>query len=117
MLQGDRNSKFFHRVTKNNYRKKFSPIPRWWLGVDDSIPEGIQRHSQNYFQAIYSNTNGMNSVLASLPSYISLSISEADNDMLLALPSEEDIRAATFSNGRDKVPGPDGYNSHFFQTY
>lgn len=53
----------------------------------------------------------------SLPALIQTVISSKDNMHIITLPSEEEVRVAVFSIGRDKAPGPDGFNSNFFQQY
>lgn len=85
MSQGDQNSKFFHKVAKN-YNKNTVPYLIDDQGSLFQSPEGT------ITQAVYSISNG-----------------EADNDMLPALPYEEEFREATFSIGRDKATSPDGY--------
>jgi len=42
---------------------------------------------------------------------------EADNHMLLRLPLSLEIKEVVFSLNGDGAPGPDGFGSHFYQTF
>lgn len=43
-------------------------------------------------------------------------ISPNEDSMLEAIPSDEEIKNGMFSINSNKAPGPDGFNTHFFQT-
>ena len=44
-------------------------------------------------------------------------VSNEENDVLTAVPSEWEIREAAFSINAEKAPGPDGFSAGFFHTH
>lgn len=43
-------------------------------------------------------------------------LSDAHRDMLCRAVTREEIKAAVFSIGSDKAPGPDGFSAGFFKA-
>ncbi|XP_059285024.1 uncharacterized protein LOC132038365 [Lycium ferocissimum] len=48
--------------------------------------------------------------------YIERCITEEDNNMLIAIPTMQEIRDNVFSIDKDSAPGPDGLSGCFYQT-
>ena len=44
-------------------------------------------------------------------------VTNQDNDMLTAMPSLDGVRYVVFGMNNDVTPSPDGYGTHFYQTY
>lgn len=103
---GDRNTRFFHAVTKNRIaRNKLSSIQK----INDETIYGNQRISEeedNYFKNLFSSskTNNMEKVL----SYINHVVTPLMNEVLIRTVSPEEKRIAVFSIGAKRAPGPDG---------
>jgi hypothetical protein len=113
--QGDRNTGFFHRVTKiKQAYKKINSIR-----VDNNIlvdPELISNHIVNHFTSLfYDNNSTLDNGL--VEETIPKLINESTNHLLTMLPSALEIKNAVFSMNKDGAPGPDGFGAFFFQTY
>lgn len=112
---GDRNSAFFHAVTK--VRKAINRITT--LENAEGIPvyeeEEIGRVFANFYQKLFS-TNG-NTGFRTVEETISECITSEMNDQLCLIPDEEEVRRATFEIHADKAPGPDGFSASFYQSF
>ncbi|KAL5563053.1 hypothetical protein UlMin_032800 [Ulmus minor] len=113
-LEGDRCTRFFFLSTLT--RRKFNRIDQikgndgQWLTSRDQIGQAfLQRFLATYDEPIHSDFD--------LQHLISPSISNADNDALLSIPSWEEIRATVFKMGSFKAAGPDGFPALFFKSY
>lgn len=114
-VHGDRNTAYFHRVSKIRAATKTISF----LQDGDNVitdPTAIELHILSYFQDIFSvdNNCAQNSLIdETIPSLVS----DDDNQMLLHMPVSGEIKAAVFSLNGDGAPGPDGFGGHFYQTY
>ncbi|MCI05544.1 RNA-directed DNA polymerase (Reverse transcriptase), partial [Trifolium medium] len=113
--QGDRNTAFFHRISKikQAYKKLNS------LRVDNSIvtePELIANHVVNHFSSLFSASNSTfdNGLVEEV---IPKLVNDNTNNLLTMLPSALEIKNAVFSMNKDGAPGPDGFGAFFFQSY
>ena len=110
--EGDRNTRFFHAVTKNRVaRNRLTSI----LNTNGEEIRGntaIAEEAISYFKDLFSSTacNPSNAL-----HNIKLSVTEAMNATLLQDISEEEIKKAMFSIGASRAPGPDGFNAAFYQ--
>jgi hypothetical protein len=78
--------------------------------------EDIERHLLIYFTAIFSaHAEYIDNDLPDL--YIPHSVTSADNVLLTALPSAEEIKHDVFDLSGDAAPGPDGFPGHFYQHF
>ncbi|XP_019151924.1 PREDICTED: uncharacterized protein LOC109148644 [Ipomoea nil] len=113
-LQGaDRNTKFFHKYA--SHRKKKNIVEK--LKDDDGVwKEGRALDSlvASYYKQIF--TSGGSPGSFSVDSMRSR-VTEAQNAHLLRPFEPEEVRAAMFSMGKDKSPGPDGMNPGFYQAF
>jgi len=114
-LEGDRNTRYFHRLTKiKNSTKTISSI----RNGDDIItdPDLIASHLTNHFQNIFCNSSVLqvnNLVEDCVPELIN----DHTNNLLTLLPTEKEIHDAVLAFNRDSAPGPDGFGAIFFHTY
>ncbi|PNX99831.1 ribonuclease H, partial [Trifolium pratense] len=87
-LEGDRNTKYFHRLAKIKTSTKaitsLQDGEHDSLLAEDVIPKLV--------------TNEVNAVLTMLPSH-------------------DEVRAAVFALNKDSAPGPDGFGAFFYQHY
>lgn len=68
----------------------------------------------DYFQSIFtSSTQSCPDIVSHV---IKPSISQAQNNRLISIPTGDEIKEALFSIHPDKAPGPDGFSASFFQT-
>jgi hypothetical protein len=114
-VSGDRNTAYFHRVSKIQAATKAISL----LQDGDNVitdPTAIELHILSYFQAIFSMDNNcaQNTLVdETIPSLVS----DVDNNMLLSFPSHDEIREAVFSLNADGAPDPDGFGGHFYKTF
>lgn len=114
-LQGDRNTRYFHRLTKiKNSTKAISSI----RNGDDIItnPDLIASHLTNHFQNIFCNSSVLqvnNLVEDCIPKLVN----DHTNNLLTLLPTDKEIHDAVLALNRDSAPGPDGFGAIFFHTY
>jgi hypothetical protein len=114
-LEGDRNTKFFHRIAKIKHSTK--PIHSLHDGetvlTDQNL---ISEHIISYYKNLFcSNFVLQDSLLAEevIPSLVTDEI----NTLLTVLPSHLEIKSAVFALNKDSAPGPDGFGAFFFQHY
>ncbi|GAU19900.1 hypothetical protein TSUD_95050 [Trifolium subterraneum] len=113
--QGDRNTAFFHRITK--IKQAYKNLNS--LGIDNNIvtdPELISNHVVNHFSTLFSASNSIldNGLVEEV---IPKLVNDNTNNILTMLPSAMEIKNAVFSMNKDGAPGPDGFGAFFFQTY
>lgn len=115
LTEGDRNTKFFHRVAKSNFRRNRIHYLLDAAGQPVADQAGILHLCKDSFTLVYSGAEPMPDqyIAQALPSCIS----EEDNRILSAFPSVADIKIVVFSIHPEKSPGPDGLNALFFQRY
>ncbi|GAU22346.1 hypothetical protein TSUD_106740 [Trifolium subterraneum] len=87
-LEGDRNTKYFHRIAKIKTSTK----------MITSLQDG--EHEPLLAEEV-----------------IPKMITDEINYLLTMLPSHQEIKAAVFALNRDSAPGPDGFGAFFFQHY
>ncbi|XP_070017747.1 uncharacterized protein [Nicotiana sylvestris] len=111
-LKGDENTKYFHSVVRG--KRKLLNIHR--INVDGQWVEGrdnIAIAAVNFYQDLFNSGNL--DIDMSIMNCIPRLISDDDNIMLLAEPSQEEVRNAIFFINPNSSAGPDGFNSLFFQ--
>lgn len=114
-MSGDRNTAYFHRVSK--IRAATKSISLLQDGDDDiTDPTAIELHILSYFQAIFSMDNNC-AQNTMVDETIPLIVSDIENNILISVPSHEEIRAAVFALNADGAPGPDGFGGHFYQSF
>ena len=112
--EGDRNSAFFQKIA----RQRVVTNRITFLHSDDRLltdPVDIKNHIIDYYEKLYSTDNNITSsnlVDTLIPSLVS----NADNALLSAIPSNEEIKKTVFDLDPSSAPGPDGFNGAFFQT-
>lgn len=114
-LEGDRNTRYFHRLEK--IKSKTKPITA--IRVDDDIindPEQIATHFTNHFKNLFSS-NIVLQVDELVEEVIPNAISYNTNSMLTMIPTNEEIKNAVFALNKDGAPGPDGFGAIFYQSF
>ncbi|XP_042950095.1 uncharacterized protein LOC122282210 [Carya illinoinensis] len=111
----DLNTKFYHLST--TIRRRRNGIDSIKLGpgnwtMDQNI---IESTFINYFESIYASTNP--SFPENLENLFVSQISGEENDILIAIPSDDEILGALKQIPNNKAPGPDGMTGLFFKHY
>jgi hypothetical protein len=113
-LEGDRNTKYFHRLAKIKTSTKFINS----LQDGDTVitnQDQIAEHVVNYYNNLFcTNIVLQDSLLAEevIPNLVNDDI----NSLLTVLPSNSEIKAAVFALNKDSAPGPDGFGAFSFNT-
>ncbi|GKV29210.1 hypothetical protein SLEP1_g38156 [Rubroshorea leprosula] len=112
LKEGDANTKFFHRCVKNRWRRnEISSIQikdKRCVGVAE-----IKEQAAQYFEEMFAEEKWQRPKLDGIKFK---QISQADNDLLMAAFSEEEIKSAVWDCDSTKSPGPDGFNFKFIKT-
>ena len=112
---GDRNSSFFHSVTRGRRALNKFAVIEDETGTAFFREEQIVQAIESFYQDIFSSrSTGDLSVVREV---ISPRISPEMNDALIAVPSDVEIKQAVFSINVDKAPGPDGFSADFYQSF
>ena len=101
---------FFHlsTIVKRRFDSiEFLKTGEGWVQGTDMVAKEIVGFYENLFT--YEPTD----FLEDLDRLIQPVVSEMDNESLCAMPLEEEVRAAVFSMGSYKAPGPDEFSPIF----
>lgn len=112
---GDRNSAYFHAVTKG--RRSFNRLTT----IENE--EGVPYHEEaeigmvfaSYYEKLFTS-NGA-SDLATVEEALAPRITTATNQALIAIPIDAEIHAAVLDINADKAPGPDGFSAGFYHSF
>lgn len=113
-LYGDRNTSFFHKVTKPRHASRsMSVLKNGDVLIDDA--DAMVDHVIEYFSGLYTTNNDCspNNLIEQVVPYL---VSEEDNVLLTAMLSHDEIKSVVFAMNGDRAPGPDGFGGCFFQA-
>ena len=114
VVEGDRNTKFFH--TSTLVRKRFNKIVRLRNSVGKWITDSdlIRIHIQQGFVDRFSSTHVHGPIDFCLPAWAPR-VSNVEALSILAPVNEKDVKLSLWSFKPFKAPGPDGLHPGFFQ--
>jgi exonuclease III len=114
-LEGDRNTKYFHRLAKiKSSTKAITSLQDGELVLTEQ--NQISEHIVNYYKNLFcSNLVLQDPLLAE--EVIPHLVTDDINALLTIFPSNDEVKAVVFSLNRDSAPGPDGFGAFFFQYY
>jgi hypothetical protein len=114
-IDGDRNTKYFHRLAKIKNSTKLINVSRDGDNVITD-PTEIANIIVNHFQNIFTTNNVLqdNNLIDDVIPHL---VDDQINIMLTSIPTPEEIKNAVFSLSKDSAPGPDGCGGFFYQTY
>lgn len=112
---GDRNTGFFHAITKSRKRANGFSVIEKEDGTMVHKEEEIVAVIGNYFENLFTSQPGERE--ETVRQALHPIVSAEDNMMLTALPSASEIKEAAFSINADKAPCPDGFSASFFHTH
>jgi hypothetical protein len=114
-LEGDRNTKFFHRIAKiKSTTKNITTLQDGEHVLTDQ--NQISDHVVNFYKNLFSTNIVLQEQLLAAEVIPSLITTEV-NALLTMLPSLQEIKAAVFALNKDSAPGPDGFGAYFFQHF
>ncbi|XP_056845199.1 uncharacterized protein LOC130496777 [Raphanus sativus] len=112
---GDRNTGYFHAITKSRKRANAFSVLENDDGQMVNKEEEIVQVIGDYFQHLFTSTPGEREMIVNQA--LCPIISEAENELLLSVPSATEIKEAAWSINAEKAPGPDGFSAGFFHTH
>ncbi|XP_024014707.1 uncharacterized protein LOC112088547 [Eutrema salsugineum] len=117
LLVGDRNTRFYHQVTKTRRVKNRILSIQDSQGIIQRGDDNIAATAERYFTELFSTQgipqNAIDEVLVNFESRVTR---DMNNDLTREVSLEE-IRKAVFSIEAQKTPGPDGFSGSFYQSF
>lgn len=112
---GDRNSNFFHAVTRGRRAcNKFSVIETE-EGQEFYHESQIVKAFSEFYRSLFTSGNADSQQI--VQEALSRKISDEMNQTLIAIPDNQEIKRAVFAIHADKAPGPDGFSAGFYQSF
>uniref|UniRef100_A0A251VNU9 Putative RNA-directed DNA polymerase, eukaryota, Reverse transcriptase zinc-binding domain protein n=1 Tax=Helianthus annuus TaxID=4232 RepID=A0A251VNU9_HELAN len=113
LIAGDMNSAYFHSSLKVRNHYSHIEIIKDSQGVlheNDDVPHAFVSHYENFLgsQCVTSLSPG--------PDLFSMGLSPTTAAHMVRSVTQEEVKAAMFSIGIDKAPGPDGFTAAFFKS-
>ncbi|PKU74940.1 hypothetical protein MA16_Dca020712 [Dendrobium catenatum] len=113
LVEGDRNTKFFHALVKRKCVKNtINKVQKEDGSFTDNNME-IKNLAIGHFQNLFNNNFSSNLVMNF--SFITSLISIEDNLFLSSTPTLEEVKKTIMDMNCDFVAGPDGFTTLFFQ--
>jgi hypothetical protein len=114
LKEGDLNTRFFHMSA--NARSKVKRVVKLVNEEDVAVTkqEELCEVAKRYFDSLFKSVEGNHDLVLSI---INQKVTEADNEMLTAPITKEEIYTALMQMHPDKSPGPDGFNPAFYQQF
>lgn len=112
---GDRNSAFFHAVTKVRKARNCITAIENAEGVPVYEEEEVEIFFESFYQKLFSSNGGFD--FRTVEETISDRITEEMNDNLYSIPDMEEVWEALFSINGDKAPRADGFSASFYQSF
>ncbi|CAN0875023.1 LINE-1 retrotransposable element ORF2 protein, partial [Linum grandiflorum] len=116
ILQGDRNTKYFHRIASLNRNKLHTAKLKDDNGIFRTFEEEKQQLAIDYFKRLSSDLPPGFFPHQLCPS-LSKSVSSIQNAALLKPVSVQEIKQAVFSLGPNQAPRSDGFTGFLFRDY
>ena len=114
LKEGDRNTMFFHLSTiirRRNHIDAIKSEEGHWVTSPTQIRQTILSSFKNLYAEEYV------SFLEHLDNLMANCITEEDNDLLMKIPSREEIKETLFQMHDLKASGPDGFPALFYKEF
>ncbi|KAA3482794.1 Retrovirus-related Pol polyprotein LINE-1 [Gossypium australe] len=114
IVQGDRNTKYFHTTTLVRRRRNKIEGLKNEMGAWITEPKDLKKMAVDYFQKLFTPEREMrpNTIRGDFPELL-----EHEKEALSRDFTIEDIRSALFQMHPNKAPGPDRFHALFFQRF
>lgn len=113
VADGDENSNFFHSMLKRKRRK----LAISGLLVDGSWVVDLVNIKDQFLRFYKEKSKVFSGVFSPHPNSRIKQLSSGFKEMLVARFTEDEIRAAIWTCGSDKAPGPDGFSFRFIKKF
>ncbi|CAN1221373.1 LINE-1 retrotransposable element ORF2 protein [Linum grandiflorum] len=117
LLQGDRNTKYFHRIASFNRNKLHIAQLKDDEGDVLTSEEDKQQLAINYFKRLFSSDIPPGFFPGHLCPSLSKSVSNVQNAALIRPVTSQEIKQAVFSLGPNQAPGSDGFTGTFYWEF
>lgn len=107
LQQGDRNSSFFHAVTRGRKTVNSFSVIESETGETVHGEERITKTISQFYQALFSSTGTGDSQV--VMDALSPVILPEENASLISIPTDPEIKKAVFAINGDKAPGQGGF--------
>jgi len=115
LVNGDRNSRYFHQQANTRRKKKLVCKLKDDCGMWIDNPQTIAaKFVHDYTNRFLSKGHG-ESVMPN--PMLETEISDVDNLSLIIIPDMQEVKSALFSVDSSKTPGPNGFGARFFKQY
>lgn len=112
---GDRNTGYFHAVSKNRRRANAFSVLTDLHGNVVHKEDDIARAIVHYYYQLFTSVDFGNKA-DTVNESLQRMITDDDNVKLICSPSAQEIHDAVFAIHADKAPGPDGFSASFFHS-
>ncbi|VFQ83166.1 unnamed protein product, partial [Cuscuta campestris] len=115
IANGDASTKFFHSYVKGKRRKASIRLLKNHEGKEMVDHNEISSFIVNHFESSYTQEfmGNLEPILCHIPTLIT----DQDNQNMIKLPQEEEIKAAIWHLNPNSSAEPDGYNGEFFRYF
>ena len=117
MVQGDRNTAFYHVSTLvRRNRNQITAIKNnvgEWINDEAEVMEFIRRGFYDIYSSSFTSSYRQSSQFCTGQARLI----DEDRDSLWSRVTDEEIKAGLWSMKANKAPGPDGLHAGFFQTF
>nr|XP_027109303.1 uncharacterized protein LOC113729178 [Coffea arabica] len=112
LLDGDRNSKYFHSLVAEKRRRavihRVRKTDGEWIEGEPQIGDIAVRFFQELFMAKGNSTSN------AIPEIIPKLVTNQDNSLLTEIPSLTKVKTTVFAMDEESAAGPDGFTGKFF---
>lgn len=117
LLEGDDNTKYFHLVANGKHRRQRIYSLEDDAGACISDEEELKRHITSYYKNLFGKPYTTLIELEESNTHDIPQVSNAENEILTANFTIEEVKKAIFNMEHNKAPGPDGSPAEFYQVF
>jgi mannosylglycoprotein endo-beta-mannosidase len=117
ILEGDRNTRYFHAVANQRRRKIKIAILEGPLGDEVTETKDMLKIAVDYYRKLFGKEEKMDVSLMDSFWEPEDMVTEEENMILDAPFTEEEIKEAVFGSYAEGAPGPDGFTFLFYQKF
>ncbi|KAF5447348.1 hypothetical protein F2P56_032905 [Juglans regia] len=115
LLEGDRNTRFFHQCATQRRKKNTICKVADESGVVASTPEGVSEKFNCFFKNLFSTSNPQG--LSESLQHLKPSVTEEMNTKLKRNFTQQEVEEAIFNMNPFSSPGPDRFPPAFYQNH
>jgi hypothetical protein len=117
LLEGDDNTKYFHLVANGKHRRQCIYSLEDDAGACISDEEELKKHITSYYKNLFGKPDTTLIELEESNTHDIPQVSDAENEILTASFTIEEVKKAVFNMEHNKAPGPDDFTAEFYQVF